>query len=266
MTPAYAAGETTPDQDRVFEASVAQYTQPFETKDAQGNITIRRPELPDFVKQGIEARKALPKPGAAAPSAAKDDVTDIAVKTPTSATQGPGADQAGAGNTLWGLAPNYAGIVPNVVAGATRVGGAFIPGVGELGKNQQYAVQRADTEKGRFISALAVNPRFPVAEMQRIEREISIGAKFLDNEDSVRVRMIAVDDYLAKEQIKEEKAATDKSLPVTEQNAARTAANDIRSFRSVLGVPPRVYSLQELSKLPSGTPFLWKGIEQMTRK
>jgi hypothetical protein len=270
MTPAYAAGETTPDQDRVFEASVAQYTQPFETKDAQGNITIRRPELPDFVKQGIEARKALPKSGVVAP---KTDVTDVSAATqvsdkpvPVSAAQEPGPDQAGVGNTLWGLAPNYAGIVPNVVAGATRVGGAFIPGVGELGKDQQYAVQRADTEKGRFISALAVNPRFPVAEMQRIEREISIGAKFLDNAASVRTRMVAVDDYLAKEQIKEEKASTDKNLPVTEQNAARTAANDIRSFRQVLGVPPRVYSLEEASKLPSGTPFLWKGIEPRTRK
>jgi hypothetical protein len=200
-------------------------------------------------------------------------VTDVSAASPVSdkpvpvsAAQEPGPDQAGVGNTLWGLAPNYAGIVPNVVAGATRVGGAFIPGVGELGKDQQYAVQRADTEKGRFISALAVNPRFPVAEMQRIEREISIGAKFLDNAASVRTRMVAVDDYLAKEQIKEEKASTDKNLPVTEQNAARTAANDIRSFRQVLGVPPRVYSLEEASKLPSGTPFLWKGIEPRTRK
>jgi hypothetical protein len=270
MTPAYAAGETTPDQDRVFEASISQYTQPIETKDAQGNITIRRPELPDFVKKGIEARKALPKSGAVAPKA---DVTDVSAASqvsdkpvPASAAQGPGPDEAGVNNTLWGLAPNYAGIVPNVVAGATRVGGAFIPGVGELGKDQQYAVQRADTEKGRFISALAVNPRFPVAEMQRIEREISIGAKFLDNAASVRTRMVAVDDYLAKEQIKEEKASVDKNLPVTEQNAARTAANDIKSFRQVLGVPQRVYSLEEASKLPSGTPFLWKGIEPRTRK
>jgi hypothetical protein len=273
MTPAYASGATTPDQDRVFEASIAQYTQPIETKDAQGNITIRRPELPDFVKKGIEARKALPKPGAATSSASKTDVTDVSAATQVSdkpvsasADQGPRPDQAGVNNTLWGLAPNYAGIVPNVVAGATRVGGAFIPGVGELGKDQQYAVQRADTEKGRFISALAVNPRYPVAEMQRIEREISIGAKFLDNASSVRTRMVAVDDYLAKEQIKEEKASTDKNLPVTEQNAARTAANDIKSFRQVLGVPPRVYSLEEASKLPSGTPFLWKGIEPRTRR
>jgi hypothetical protein len=273
MTPSYAAGETTPDQDRVFEASVAQYTQPIETKDERGNITIRRPELPDFVKQGIEARRALPKPSTVTPSATKADVTDVSAATqvsdklvPVSATQGPRPDEAGVNNTLWGLAPNYAGIVPNVVAGATRVGGAFIPGVGELGKDQQYAVQRADTEKGRFISALAVNPRFPVAEMQRIEREISIGAKFLDNAASVRTRMVAVDDYLAKEQIKEEKAAIDKNLPVTEQNAARTAANDIKSFRQVLGVPPRVYSLEEASKLPSGSTFLWKGIEPRTRK
>jgi hypothetical protein len=271
MTPAYAAGETSPDQDRVFEASVAQYTQPIETKDERGNITIRRPELPDFVKKGIEARRSLPK--ASVPPAGGKDVTDVSAAAVTSdkpvaptTAQGPTADQAGTGNTLWGLAPNYAGIVPNVVAATTRIGGAFIPGVGELGKEQQYAVQRADTEKGRFISALAVNPRFPVAEMQRIEREISIGAKALDNPASVRTRMIAVDDYLAKEQLKEEKASTDKNLPVTEQNAARTAANDIKNFRTVLGVPTRVYSLEEASKLPSGTIFLWKGIEQRTRK
>jgi hypothetical protein len=271
MTPAYAAGETTPDQDRVFEASVAQYTQPFETKDAQGNITIRRPELPDFVKQGIEARKALPKAGVVAP---KTDVTDVSaaspvsdkpVPAPASAAQEPRPDQAGVNVTLWELAPNYVGIFPSAGVAATRVGGAFIPGVGELLPNQQYAVQAANAAKKDLIRVLSVNPRFPVAEMQRIEREIDIGPSVFDNAASVRTRMIAVDDFLAKEQIKEEKATTDKNLPVTEQNAARVAVEDLRKFRKSLGVPPRVYSVKEASKLPSGSIFLWKGIEQRTK-
>jgi hypothetical protein len=145
------------------------------------------------------------------------------------------------------------------------VGGAFIPGVGELLPNQQYAVQAANAAKKDLIRVLSVNPRFPVAEMQRIEREIDIGPSVFDNAASVRTRMIAVDDFLAKEQIKEEKATTDKNLPVTEQNAARVAVEDLRKFRKSLGVPPRVYSVKEASKLPSGSIFLWKGIEQRTK-
>jgi hypothetical protein len=35
----------------------------------------------------------------------------------------------------------------------------------------------------------------------------------------------------------------------------------IEDFRPKLGVPVRVYSIDEVNKLPSGTPFLWNGTD-----
>lgn len=64
LAPGYAKGTTSPQEDRIFEASVKDYTQPRivqYTDPDTGNIMTRteRPELPDFVSTAMRNRIAL---------------------------------------------------------------------------------------------------------------------------------------------------------------------------------------------------------------
>jgi len=81
-----------------------------------------------------------------------------------------------------------------------------------------------------LIRALSVNPRFPVAEMQRIEREIAISPGVFTDPVSMRERMVSVNDYLRGRLQNEDRAANDASLPVDTRRAALSAANSIRDF------------------------------------
>jgi hypothetical protein len=80
LAPNYGAGKTSPDEDRVFEAAVRDYTQRQEVETIDpvtGNKSIRviRNELPSFVTAALGAReklsKAAPKEGAPSASATR---------------------------------------------------------------------------------------------------------------------------------------------------------------------------------------------------
>ena len=77
FAPGYAKGTTTPQEDRIFEAAVNDYTQPrivqYIDPDTQNVMTrTERPELPDFVSIALENRIALGG-GTPAPAPAKGD-------------------------------------------------------------------------------------------------------------------------------------------------------------------------------------------------
>jgi hypothetical protein len=56
MSADYAAGRTTPDQDRTFMTAVTEYTQERLIKDELGNTSIQKKELPQHVKDALDAR------------------------------------------------------------------------------------------------------------------------------------------------------------------------------------------------------------------
>ena len=149
--------------------------------------------------------------------------------------------------TLWEMAPNVTGIAPAVqetVQGVTGQAGINVATEGLVRDRQTFATVQND-----LIRALSVNPRFPVAEMQRIEREIAIAPGVFTDPRSLRERMVSVNTYLRDRLRNEDRAATDTSLPVDDRRAALSAANNIRNFLAQLGVPEGA----DTARLPSSS-------------
>jgi len=168
----------------------------------------------------------------AAPAAA----APAAPVAPAAAPSGAGRpESAQPPRTLWEMAPRVTGAVPalaETVQGITGQAGVNVAPEGLIRDRQTFAAVQND-----LIRALSVNPRFPVAEMQRIEREIAISPGVFTDPVSMRERMASVDTYLRGRLQNEDRAANDASLPVDTRRAALSAANSIRDFLAQLGVP-----------------------------
>lgn len=138
-------------------------------------------------------------------------------------------------DTLWGMSEGVTGVVPSV----QEFGQGFTGQVGvdiadeELLENRQTF---RNAQNG-LIRSLSINPRFPVAEMERIRREVNIEPGAFTDTRTLKSRMRSVDAYLRGRLERERRAARDRTLPAeTRQNAA-AAANNIQNFLDVMGVP-----------------------------
>jgi len=280
LAPDYAAGKLDPEQDRVFLTAVTNYTQPQtrieERTDpklgTKSYVTIEsRPELPSFVKSALQLRgTALPamsaspvssdgKPGAKVPvAAAAGDISGapgtipanvpaeakdayVALKTPK--------DQ----KTLW----NQRGLVAGPVQYIKTL--PVLRVFGQVDAQADEARTFFDSARRSLIKALAANPRYPVSEMQAIEKEIDIAPAFFDNPDSLGNRLIGIEDFLNQRLKAAQRDANDPNYPVASQQAALDEIKELKNFNKVAGIPPRVYTIEEVQALPSGTNFLWNG-------
>jgi hypothetical protein len=289
LAPDYAAGKLDPEQDRIFLAAVTNYTQPQErveerTDPLTGNksyVTIQtRPELPSFVRSALQLRgTALPsvssapapgggKPGAKAPAAPPGAAGDIsggpgtipadvpaeardayvALKTPK--------DQ----KTLW----NQRGLVAGPVQYIKTL--PVLRVFGQVDAKSDEARTFFDSARRSLIKALAANPRYPVSEMQAIEKEIDIAPAFFDNPNSLGNRLIGIEDFLNQRLKAAEKDAVNPNFPVASRQAALDEIKELKNFNKVAGIPPRVYTIEEVQALPSGTNFLWNGKESKWKK
>ena len=102
------------------------------------------------------------------------------------------------------------------------------------------ARQTFDVAKNSMIRALSINPRFPVGEIQRLEREINIAPRILDSEPGLKARMRAIDRSLRLTQQQQMRAADDPSLSPEERSSARTNAENIANFLVRMGVPEEI--------------------------
>jgi hypothetical protein len=113
--------------------------------------------------------------------------------------------------------------------------------------------------KNQLVRSLSANPRFPVEEMKRIEKEIDIAPAFFDNPTSLGSRLIGIDDFLSKRLENARKDAVNQDFTLDARKAARDEIREIENFQKVAGIPQRVYTIEEVQALPSGTNFLWNG-------
>jgi len=138
------------------------------------------------------------------------------------------------GKTLWDYAEAGTGISSAVSAGL-----AVPKSMMGLDYNQAAvkARQALKTETGALIRALSINPRFPVAEMERVRDEVSLDPAMLDTADLMRDRMRVIDENLSKRVEQYKRDADDPKLPSDLREARLQAASDIENFLAVLGVP-----------------------------
>jgi len=98
------------------------------------------------------------------------------------------------------------------------------------------ARQALKTETQSLVRSLAVNPRFPVAEMERIRQEVNIQPRIWDDPDLLRSRMAQIHDSLTLRMQQAAADAQDPSLPQEHREAQLTNAANIANFLGVLGV------------------------------
>jgi hypothetical protein len=116
-----------------------------------------------------------------------------------------------------------------------------------------------DSARRSLIKALAANPRYPVSEMEAIEKEIDIAPAFFDNPNSLGSRLVGIEDFLNIKLKDAKRDSVDNDFTVEARKNALDESKEISNFLKIAGVPVRVYSLEEVEALPFGTNFLWNG-------
>lgn len=139
-------------------------------------------------------------------------------------------------NTLWQLASKD---VTGLLAGAKATAQ---PGTSQIAwdvarKGLLEDRQTFDLVSNELVRALALNPRFPVSEMDNIRREINISPNIYTSASALKERMRSVDNYLRNRLEDEKRTGQNKNLPPSVQKDALSAANSIESFLTKLGVP-----------------------------
>ena len=184
----------------------------------------------DFTSTNPPSGPPAPTPPPATPPAPAPAPAPTPAPAPAAAAPRPP-------QTLYELArtPFTTGVAPAVAQAAQgllgQVGANVVPP--ELTERRQAF----GNAQGELIRSLAINPRFPVAAMERIRSEINIEPGLLVDPQTLQARMRSIDGSLRTRLANEERAANDVTLPVETRRNAATAANDIRNFLTVLGVP-----------------------------
>lgn len=139
--------------------------------------------------------------------------------------------------SLYDVAPEATG-VGATVRGA--LGGTIGQASGPLGEMTNFpdrdsAVNRFDLVKRNLIQSLSLNPRFPVAEQQRIENLMKTGVTTSGNQLQTQVREL--DTYLANLERELDRSIRDPRTTVDVRNDDMRSLNAIRETRRQLGVP-----------------------------
>lgn len=137
--------------------------------------------------------------------------------------------------TLWEAVEDVPGVWPSLKE-AYSVTFGQIPGL-PIDEETVDARSFFRIAQNDLIRSLSINPRFPVAEMERIKEETAIEPRTWDSPDALRTRMRRLDQFLRQRVEREREAANDRSLPRQTRSAAAQAEKDIANFLEVMGVP-----------------------------
>jgi hypothetical protein len=265
LAPEYAKGNTTEEQDRLFETSLTIATQPTQYVDSfTGNVSTRTPNVPGYVSEAIAERKKGGPRGTSSKivGGQTTQVGGDIITTGGRLDSGP-APKAGSlpGRTLWNSADLITGPVSTGTAVVSRV-----PGLGSIEPEIQQARSFVKTAVNDLVANLRTNDRFNETERKELKNEIDISPAFFDSGASLRNRMIGISEFLDKKLLDANAQASDTTLPVNIRRDAADRATDLAKFKTTLGVPVRLYDLNDVKNLPAGTPFLWNGTEPRVKR
>jgi hypothetical protein len=154
-------------------------------------------------------------------------------QVPTDETTEPSSE------SLAQMAIESTGIIPSLVTAAQKVMGQF--GVPFFDAPQIVeARQTIAAEKNTLLRALSANPRFPVAEMKRLQKEIDIEPSAFNDPVSMKAKLIGVKETLERRLENERSVADDATKPPKQRADAEKAMTDIQNFLNVLGDPEAI--------------------------
>lgn len=268
----YANGLMTPQERSVFEADYIEAYKPIEKQDPETGLWTKiTPAIPTHIQQlfnrgrsfsGAPAPRPAPQPTAftgvtAAPAPAPAAPSAGGGAAPTTSTVRPAAPTVAGQPTegsIWSRSENITGVVPTAAELAGK-----IPVIGELaGGGGQYATDRqyAEAQSRELIRALSQSGRYTAAEMQAIEKEVSIAGQTFDTGAAYRQRLIGIDEALMKRAEDAKKDVTNPTISIDKRRAANDIIATITNFRATMGVPPRVKTPEEARKLGPGKEFI----------
>jgi len=287
----------TAEEQRIFASAVVDYTQETE-KSFDDPVTGKRMtymvknKLPGFVELAIdnwpEFKKGLfsqpmlgaiagggtrpatagagqgPRPSGAVPQMLQPKPQE-AEAIDTGLPQLP--PRVGTSQTIYDLAPEITGPLARSVVGV----GAKIPGIGgKIKPEVQQSVNYFNTTMESLFPLLDNNPRYNSKfERERVEKAIDLKSEVFDSGKAMQNRIIGVDKFLADELAKDRAIANDQNTSVDMRKQALNYVANVQAFRQRL-VPqriidrhdaPRVYSMDEVNRLPMGSLFYWNGTD-----
>jgi len=162
---------------------------------------------------------------------------------------------------LYEMARSTTGLWPSLQSNLQKITGQINVDVApdQLLQN----LQTFQLAQNQVIRALSINPRFPVAEMERIRKEINIEPSALKDATTLQNQIISVDQYMKQRLQEEQAAAADTMLPREDRRAALSAAKNIASFLRILGVPEQAQGSGEAER---ADPAAADGIESIASK
>jgi hypothetical protein len=275
FAPEYARGETTPEQDRQFEAAITNYTQPTYMpiidpveKTITGYQETRK-QLPPFMVTAIETRKGLPagtvSPVTEAPvtTAPVGAAGSAPVTVPLSMPIGAGGTEAapvvdtdaGAPISLWNNRFKVSGPVSAAIGVVSG-----IPGLGDPAADITLARQQARQQAERIVNSLLKSTQGSVREQERLRPVIGIIPNATLDPDAYGTKLIALGSTL-RDMIKEyeEQGREGSGLSPADKADARQRASALSQQYNNLGLPPAVFSVKEFNQYDPGTEVLWMG-------
>ena len=280
FAPEYGAGKLNPEMDRRFESSYAIVSEPtYYTDPFTGNVTRRDPPIPNFVTNALSLRKNIPTPAVPSkggkkgvapadrpvseipPGTAAVPSTAGTVTTDQGPAPAPTVAKAGKEPTLWELTPILTGPIPTAKDVVSS-----IPGFGDVGKDVTQARARYLGDFRELVKSLQNSPVYAQSERKAIEDELNVEPRFFDDPAKLRNKLIGIDNFLMGRLRDAERNSTNSTLPVDQRKEHARIKTLIENFRPKLGVPVRIYTIKEVQKLDSGTPFLWNGSDLRVRQ
>lgn len=259
---AYADGETTPEEDNLITSAASRLLRPsteIYTNDLGNKVTRTIPgyNLP-FLTDALAARRALDQSGGrpgpqtqGTVPAGPNTVSPEAAVAP----EAPAAPAPVAGRTrkLWDMAPNLS-FIQAAAAGIAQ----NVPLAGGMAEQAQQDKTYFENSVRELIKVLQNNPRFAEGERAAIEKELDLSPRFMRDENALRNTFVGVDKFLEDKLRDSQAVLSDPANTPEAKKFASDSIDAIVNFREKLGVPVRVYSLEEVRKLPPGTPFFYK--------
>lgn len=142
------------------------------------------------------------------------------------------------GESLWDAAVAGTGPFSALRAAAAlpiAYGGVFTKG---LAPNKTIeARQKLDLSTQKLVRALAANPRYASAELERIRKDFSMSPSMWTHPETLRRRMVTVDSELRLWQAQAERDAIDPKLPGKNRAEAKASLSAIKNFIADMNVP-----------------------------
>lgn len=263
LVEAFAAGAESPETMQL-EFAIRDYTQPKTVMMYDPQTQKERPfttqnTLPDFLQNAVIARaKALgSRPMATAPAAAAPAAPAAAstAAAPVPTAQGAPAPQPGqvVPTNLYRLASTGTGPLNMLRAGISR-----IPIVGGV-VDPKYEQSKTEIENSvaQMVKGLQETTRLSNAEREDILKDLSVLPRFIDRPEAFQNRLIALDNVIAGIEQGAVSRSGEANIGATKRQEAELKISEVRRIRQMIGIPVRVYTVEQARALPSGTEFLY---------